>query len=209
MSKKYPQWLKFLLATVGIGTFFLLGKKTMEFKSKAEWAKYIFDSIDSVIPELYGNLRAKLIITAHAAYESGWGGVAGAVSASHLKQTNNIFNLTCGASWTGPRFNQANADDEYAPDGTYKGRISQCWRSYPSQLAALADYWKFLDASRYASRGVKGFIKAGDVVGFSQALFNAGYFTLPVNDYYKDGVLKKGYATSLNSIVNTVIGFVK
>lgn len=170
----------------------------MEFKTKAEWAKYIFDSIDSVIPELAGNIHAKLIITAHAAYESGWGGVAGAASASHLKQTNNIFNLTCGASWTGPRLNQTNADDSYAPDGTYLGRISQCWRSYPSQLAALADYWKFLDASRYASRGVKGFIKAGDVVGFSQALSNAGYYTLPVSKY----------SASLNNIVSTVAGFV-
>lgn len=182
----------------------------MNLTDKAQWAKFLFDTIGETLPEL--GLRSRLIIVTHAALESGWG-----QASSHLKNTNNMFNITscrgrsgCTDGWTGEVLAQAGADVEYAPAGAAKpgaewqwsaaqGRwfrsIAQTWRVYPTYAAAVSDYRTFLQGPRYASKRVWPALEAGDINAFVTALSQAGYFTLPVASYLQQFTVVLGTAS--------------
>jgi hypothetical protein len=83
------------------------------------------------------------LLEAHAAFESGWG------TSFAFRHCLNPWNITAGPYWHGGTVTQANGDTEYAPDGTYKGRITQVWRAYPTVADAIEDFWVFVGWPRY------------------------------------------------------------
>ena len=173
-------------------------------KSSADFASSMWTTLGEVLPQL--STKSKLIIIAHAAYESGWG-----QAAKHLALgTNNIFNVTKGSvartgQWDGTTVTQPDADWEYyqegktypvAPppgspwvvdpkNGQYRRRIPQVWRKYPNYRTAILDYWDFLGPNQNGGRYVaaRAALEAGDLTTFGNALYKAGYFTLPPGEY--------------------------
>jgi hypothetical protein len=195
-----PNWLWYAL---GGGALVLLvtgGSMAVEqsllgVKDKALWAARLFAVIGTELPQL--SIRAKVLIVAHAAFESGWGQDGAA-----KRGTNNIFNITAGGEWLKakkPVLVVANADLSYdakecarvgrpmsaQPNGKLACKIDQTWRKYPTVNAAIQDYWDFLGPNQNGGRYLpaRNALVAGDVTGFAQAAKAAGYFTLPVDEY--------------------------
>ena len=160
-------------------------------KDAAVWAQKLNGVIMKELPQL--SAKARTIIIAHAAYESGWGQKAAAA-----RGTNNIFNITAGSQWKGPIDVNVNGDLSFGvaecqrlgrpmtmqSNGKPACKIDQKWRKYASVNEAIRDYWSFLgeqNGGRYLP--ARNALVAGDVPMFGQMLFTAGYFTLPPAEY--------------------------
>jgi len=160
----------------------------------AKWAASLYGVISRELPQL--SPKARVLMVAHAAYESGWGQKAAAARGS-----NNIWNLTAGSAWTGQIDFQPDADLSYnvsecsrlgrpvttQSNGKPACRIDQRWRKYPSVNEAVRDYWSFLGPQQNGGRYIKAraALEAGDTVGFARELAAVGYYTLPSAEYAK------------------------
>lgn len=154
---------------------------------KALWCKKVYAAVDAQLPTIPS--LSKLIIVAHAAYESGYG------KAKAAQRGNNLFNITAGSQWKGDKWVDVGGDT----DG--KGnKITQTWRIYPTVNAGIADYWSFLGPAQNGGRYVKAqaALIAGDLPGFVNALYAAGYFTLDPSQYL----------ASMSGVINTVRNFI-
>lgn len=180
---------------------------------KAQWAKLIYDTAGAAIPGI--SAAGRVLLVAHAAYESGWGQVATAA-----RLANNIFNITAGSAWKGTKLVEKNADWEYplgaattAPQppppattpwqkdakGRWRRRIDQVWRKYPDYRAAILDYWDFLGPNQNGGRYVaaRNALQAGNAAVFASELSKARYFTLPPAQY----------ASEVGAVMSTVSRF--
>lgn len=142
----------------------------------ADFVSNVYAAIDRVAPSSF-SLKSKLMVLAHAAYESGWG------KSTAAKDGNNLFNITAGSApsnawWDGSVV--LGGDTEYDSAGNVRN-ITQKFRSYYSIDNSIGDYLQFLQGSRYSA--AYGALVAGDPVSFVQDLRNGGYFTLPVAQY--------------------------
>lgn len=165
--------LKWLLWLGGGGAvLYFLTRTVMDLTDRAQWAKFLFDEITSAVPNL--SVRTRLMMVAHAAYESGWGQKSSAMKAG----TNNLWNITAGPAWKGPTSAGGDTDGAGKP-------IVQQWRVYPSYRAAIQDYWSFLGPDQNGGRYVKAraALEDGDLQGFARELYSAGYFTLSPGAY--------------------------
>jgi flagellum-specific peptidoglycan hydrolase FlgJ len=115
------------------------------------------------------------LITAHGAYETGWG-----VARAYVKGFNfgNITHAP-GDGYTGAAWLHEKGDREYK-NGKIK-RIDQVWRLYPDIGAAVRDYWALLIGKRYAP--VLPALHNADAAEFAAALHRCGYYTLPPAEY--------------------------
>ena len=140
------------------------------------WTVDVWNAIGRALPQL--STQSRLIVLAHAAYESGFGKAKAAVRGS------NVFNITAGSAWRGEAWDDVGGDLEYDATGKAK-RITQRWRIYPNLDGAIADYWQFLGPSANRGRYVKArqALEAGDVATFVNELHAAGYFTLAPSKY--------------------------
>lgn len=198
----------FLLGSQGGGTMISIAS-LWGIADNAEWAYKLYLVISGELPHL--SIVGRITMVAHAAYESGWGRVA------KPAQYNNLWNLTAGNWWISqgrPTFVQANADLSFnasecakknrpmtmQSNGQMACRIDQVWRTYDSVNAAVKDYWEFLGPLQNGGRYVnaRAELEQGDPVGFSKALYAAGYYTLPESQY----------TNNLVAIVNKVRGFI-
>lgn len=147
--------------------------------SRADFVAQLRKAMVVELPEIGRNTRQ--LIVAHGAFESGWG------DGPAFRKGWNFANITAGRSWQGDKWEQPNADDEYASDGTKK-RIAQVWRVYGSLNEALRDYWSFLGGARYLpARQVLANSSGLDSDAFAAALRAGGYFTAPLAKY-QDGL---------------------
>lgn len=184
---------KWQLAVGGVLLAFLFWKREDIIMSvsgvtdKALWCKKVYAAVDATLPSIPE--ISKLIIVAHAAFESGYG------KAKAAQAGNNLFNITAGPAWTGQKWVDVGGDT----DG-HGNSITQTWRMYPSVNAGIADYWSFLgpnqNGGRYAA--AQDALIAGDLSGFVYSLHDAGYFTLDPSQYL----------ASMSAVVNTVQNFV-
>lgn len=182
MQKEW--WLAGGAVVAGIGA--VMAFRPVEPKSqpftlpttKREFTAHVLNALSSELPSL--SIQTKALIIAHAAFESGWGKTTAAQKGA------NLFNITAGTAWTGPVI--LGGDTEYDAAGNVK-KITQKFRLYHSLGAGLRDYMSFLGLSRYAA--AKAQLLAGDAA-FAATLGPAGYYTLPVAEYWKSysGVLR-------------------
>lgn len=144
--------------------------------AKARWVRDMYDAIAAELPQLSPSSR--LLVLAHAAYESGWG------TAKAARRGHNVFNITAGSAWTGPAWDDVGGDTEYDAAGNVT-RITQRWRIYGSLREAVADYWRFLgpNANRGRYVNARAALERGDLSDFGVKLYAAGYFTLPPQKY--------------------------
>lgn len=198
-----------MVDTINTAGQYVLNTLSDVIAQKPVWAKRLYDVISSELPQL--PVRSRLIMVAHAAYESGWG------ARPSTELTNNLYNVTAGSWWLGknfPTYRQVNGDLSYAkadcdrqgrpmtvqPNGKLACKVDQIWRKYATVNDCIKDYWDFLgpnqNGGRYAS--ARAALEAGDIATFGQRLYAAGYFTLPPDEYIK----------TLTSVVNTVSNFV-
>jgi len=206
-------------AIIGLALAFWKRKEiatvTMNLLDKAQWAKFVYDTAGANIPGL--STAGQLLLTAHAAYESGWGQVATAA-----KLANNIFNVTAGSVWlkaNKPTLIQKDADWEYYKGavtpgqlpppaktpwqqdkaGKWRRRIDQTWRKYADIRASILDYWDFLGPNQNNGRYLtaRNALQVGNVPLFASELYKAGYFTLP----------PATYTSEISAIVSTVSKF--
>jgi len=206
-------WWGWLLGATGLGAVILLIAKRKEVGAlldRPAWAKHVFDEITAAIPGL--SVKSRLIVLAHAAYESGWGQGNRAA-----REANNLFNVTAGSAWKGDTLLVPNADLSYntaecqrlgrpvqlQKNGKMACRIDQVWRKYPSYREALVDYWDFLGPNQNKGRYVtaRNALQAGDLTAFGNALYAAGYFTLPAAEYVKT---MQGVFTSASKLLNVL-----
>lgn len=120
---------------------------------QASFARNLFEIVGRVLPQL--SIRARILVVAQAAYESGWGSLG-----NGRDQTNNVFNVTAGSSWVGPTFEGTDKDGQGRP-------ISQLWRGYESLDAAVLDWWELLGRLYPQARAA---LETGDVFEFSHQL---------------------------------------
>jgi hypothetical protein len=135
--------------------------------------------------------KARILVTAWGAMESGWG------QTRQAKLGYNYWNVSKG-SWTGPTM--AGNDTEYSPGSLTPRPITQQWRVYASLDAALTDLLRLLSTSKYVNyRTAHSMLCAGDAQFVSElGLFevvdgklvrvddrpNVGsYYTLPRSKY--------------------------
>lgn len=111
------------------------------------------------------------IVTAHAAFESGWG------KSRPAQLGNNIFSITRLPSSPLPILESP--DLEYTASGVKK--ITQRFAKYESYEEAISDYFRFIKKLRYhPSYQV---LLSGDMIGYISTLRQGGYFTLPLESY--------------------------
>lgn len=151
--------------------------------------------------------KARRLLLAHAAFESGFGTAAPALKA------NNLWNTTAGptgsrvlASWLaqgGHVWQQENADWEYSPPGVvpvgrewqldpetkrWRKRIPQNWRAFDTWAACVRDIWvRWMGRADY--RCVKAALEVADPVAYSARLYAARFFTAPL-PWYTAGLVK-------------------
>lgn len=169
-TPKIPWWV---WLGGGVAAFALFaGKTVVDLKNKAQWVKYTFDQVSAALPQL--SVKSRLMIVAHAAYESGYGQLSSAMK----KGSNNLFNLTAGPAWGGPTVPGGDTNAAGQP-------ITQQWRVYPDYRASILDYWDFLGPNQNRGRYVaaRAALQAGDIAGFAQALYKAGYYELNPSTY--------------------------
>ena len=131
--------------------------------------------------------RVRQLITAHAAYESGWG-------TARAAQGFNFWNLTAGKLWRGKTLD--GPDMEFSVETLKPKAIVQKFRQYGDVLEAVTDYLAFLKLPRYAD-GLKklllgdssfvedlGVYKLGPGKSIMPAwltgLGKGGFYTLPI-----------------------------
>jgi len=215
VQPKFVRFLPWVLVGTGVAGVIIaiakrkeIGVAVKSVTDRAKWAKKVFDDVSAVLPGL--DVKSRLLIVAHAAYETGWGGN------SPARLANNIFNLTAESAWKGDVYRQANADVSYQPDvckrlgrpmtrqknGKLGCRIDQVWRKYPNYRAAIRDYWEFIgpnqNRGRYAP--ARAALERGDVAGFVRALA----FPADGSHGYFDPAIADEYASTLSAVFNTV-----
>lgn len=184
-------WLALALAAaLGVAVLVLdddVREGAVALTGKAAWAKEVHDAIAAELPGL--PLASRMIVLAHAVYESGWGTARAAVRGF------NVFNITAGSAWRGPSWSDVGGDLEYDAAGNVT-RITQQWRIYGSLREAVRDYWTFLGPTANRGRYVKARaqLELGSVTGFARELHAAGYYTLPPDRY----------AAQLSAVLDTV-----
>lgn len=138
---------------------------------KLAWLLTLDEAVKKGLPHLKESARHLLL--AHAAFESGWG------TAKAYRHGFNFGNITAGPVWKGAKWTDVGGD----VDG--KGNpITQVWRAYPSNEAAVQDYWDFLgvqNGKRY--KPARDRLEAGDAVNFALLLSKFRYYELPAHLY--------------------------
>jgi hypothetical protein len=156
-------------------------------------AKYQEDFVRAVMSAAATRLpyRARTLVTAWGALESGWG------QTRQAKLGHNLWNVSKG-NWTGPTM--AGNDTEYAPGSLTPRPITQQWRVYSSLDEALVDVLRLLSTSKYVNyRAAYSMLCAGDAKFVSElGLFEVvdgnlvrvdnrpdvgSYYTLPRSKY--------------------------
>ena len=124
------------------------------------------------------SLATRQLVVAHAAYESAWGSCA----ASRLGW--NHWNLTRSENDHGPVVE--GPDTEYDAGGNYLGAITQRFRSYSDEAAAVRDYLSFL-STQNGGRYLPGYEQLinGDEA-FARTIGAEGYYTLPADRYVRE-----------------------
>lgn len=125
--------------------------------------------------------RTRCLIIAHAALEGGWG------TAFAAQKAHNLFNVATGPAWKGKTI--PGPDLEYTADGKVK-KITQRWRVYKHDAAAVDDYLAVMSYSRYLP--ARAALMDGDPESFVRLLGPdrskekppvGGYYTLPTVKY--------------------------
>ncbi len=138
--------------------------------SRQDFVNTVFAAVQSVATDV--SVAGQQLITAHAAYESGWGSTTG------YRKGNNLFNITRSTRDPGPIVE--GGDTEYDAAGNVKN-ITQRFRAYPSIEASITDYLQFIQQSRFGSS--YDLLSNGDPT-FVYPLRQGGYYTLPADQYY-------------------------
>jgi flagellar protein FlgJ len=120
-------------------------------------------------------------LIAQAALETGWGKHVMRRADGH--SSFNLFGIKADARWTGERVTSETIEFR---DGLMR-KERATFRAYASLAEGLADYANFLQSN---PRYQEALNKAGDAVGFAQALAAAGYATDPE------------YASKINKIIS-------
>ena len=120
-------------------------------------------------------------LIAQAALETGWGKHVMRRADGH--SSFNLFGIKADARWTGERVTSETIEFR---DGLMR-KERATFRAYASLAEGLADYADFLQSN---PRYQEALNKAGDAVGFAQALAAAGYATDP------------DYARKINKIIS-------
>lgn len=121
--------------------------------------------------------KAAEIVAAQAVLETGGGRTAG------WREGWNFGNVTSGGPklWSGPVV--VAGDTEYDAAGNVTN-ISQAFRKYDSLDAAVHDFLTVvLQWRREREQNTLGLLLAGDAAGYINALYRAGYYTLPAPEY--------------------------
>lgn len=156
------------------------------FRDKQAWARAFFDAVGRTLPHL--SREARLLVLAHAGFESGWG------QGRAARKGNNVFNVTAGSGWTGETWTDVNGDKAYnkatceaqgrpmtlQPNGLMACVVDQVWRIYPGVEGAIEDYWRLL-GSRYPL--ARAALEAVDIPTFSLRLREKGYYQAPLVEY--------------------------
>jgi len=192
----------------GAALLFLGGKAMAAIKDPIDFVKRIWAATEG----LGLVARARLIIIAHGAYETGWGRLGTAV------QGYNYWNLSAGTvgapskDWTGPVI--LGADKEYTKEGKVVN-ITQRWRAFASPREAVLHYLspQWINPTNgwnagYRTAGTA--LRAGDAVGFVQGLRAGGYFTLPLEPFVDAaGKQQPGYQAQFLATLATAEKFAK
>lgn len=158
--------------------------------AKVSFTKDLFKSVNAARPNTSNSTAA--LLTAHAAYESGWG------TTTPAKLGFNYWNLTAGSAWEGPVI--LGGDTEFNAGSAKAKPITQKFRKYSSAIVAVQNYFQFLSAPRY--RGAKFKLLRGDssfvvdlgafrygpdgktaVPAWPSGAPKGGFYTLPIERY--------------------------
>ncbi len=100
---------------------------------------------------------ARMLITAQAAYESGWG------KSRQAQKAFNFFNITQG-SWPIERTIEGSGDLEFQPGKVEAVKTKPRWRAYASPADAVTDFLNLLRLGRYVNyREAYAQLRAGDL----------------------------------------------
>jgi flagellum-specific peptidoglycan hydrolase FlgJ len=156
------------------------------------------------------SLNARVLLTAWACHESGWG------QSNPAKRAFNLWNVSKGA-WTGPTL--AGGDTEFTVGSKNPPKaITQQWRVYRSMEESVKDIFNFLenspgfvnyreaaaqlmagDAQFATTLGVLDRGPDGAIIRVDTRKGTAGFYTLPRKDYQK----------GVDDIVNMISGFIQ
>lgn len=128
------------------------------------------------LTEYQANAAAE-ILAAQAVFETGGGATIA------WRQGWNFGNVTSGGPtlWSGPVV--VGPDTEYDAAGNVSN-IAQQFRRYDSLDAAVHDFLTVvLNWRRERQEGALQLLLAGDAEGYGRALYRAGYYTLPPDQY--------------------------
>ncbi len=165
--------------------------------TKSDFVRAIMNAAARVSPGL--SLRARSLIAAWAAHESGWG-----KATRQAREVFNYWNITAGGRWLqAGKPVMAGGDTEYAVGQSGAKKITQQWRAYGSIDESIADLLQFLSGSGYlnyreASAQLLGgdetfattlgvFEKApdGTMMRVENRANTAGYYTLDRSTYQR------------------------
>lgn len=180
----HPAYLWALgIALVGSAVYWFRKPAMNLIATPLQFVSRLWTVLGEVRPDSWGDAgaapklstAAKVLIVAHAAFESDWG------KGTAAKLGFNYFNITAGPAWKGEVIK--GPDTEYDKAGNVKN-ITQQFRKYPSDRAAIEDYLSFLskqNGGRYSKAYTA--LLAGKLEDFVRELSIAGYFTLPLAQY--------------------------
>jgi hypothetical protein len=168
---KIPAWAWWVIGGLGL---LLVGGTAVMFSNRKDFAVKVMTALGEWTGR--GGLKlpwvARLILLGQAAYETEWGTTAAAAG-------HNYWNLTAGASWKGAVI--PGPDTEPDGQGGWKN-ITQAWRAYPDDNAAISDLVdNWLTWRAYAPARVA--LLEGDEPGYYAALSAGGYFTQDLATY--------------------------
>lgn len=182
-SARPVYWWTLGIVAIGSAVYWLRKPAMNLIVSPLQFVSRLWAVLGEVRPESWGDAgagsklstAAKILIVAHGAFESGWG------KGTAAKMGFNYFNITAGPAWKGEVIK--GPDTEYDKAGNVKN-ITQQFRKYPSDRAAIEDYLSFLskqNGGRYSKAYAA--LLAGKLEDFVRELSIAGYFTLPLAQY--------------------------
>lgn len=156
------------------GAALFAGGAVVTFAGRMDFARRVMSSLNAFRDRRGEELPAfgKWILLAQAAYETEWGKTAAA-------RGHNYWNLSAGSSWKG----EIIPGPDTEPDGKGGWRnITQAWRAYPSDQAAISDLVdNWLTWSRYSA--ARAALFDGDLERYLTALRAGGYFTQDLPTY--------------------------
>jgi len=141
--------------------------------TRKEFAQAVMAALSRVIPNAPSATR--ILITAHAAFETGWGRTSGFVKG------NNLFNITRLPTDPAPIIM---GPDSECPPGTTDlsqcRKITQRFAAYPSIDASISHYLSFINRTKFGDAYSRLMAGRVDFVG---PLGKGGYYTLPIPTY--------------------------